>query len=283
MWSCSPRKHFAFCHLQGCGEIDVSVHAVKNGSGGYNGCYSSVAKLYPTHLTPWTIACQVLLSSAVSQSLLKFVSIELMTLSNHLIFCHSLLFASISQHQGLFQWVSSSHQVAKILELQLQQQSFQWIFRDDFLRIDWFDLFAVQGTVKSLPQHHNSKASILCHSDFFMVQLSYQYMTTGKTMDKMDTCIYMAESLWCSREIMTLLIGCIPTASLVAQRVKHLPAMQETQVQSLEKEMATYSGILAWEIPCIEKPGRLWSIGSQRVRHDWATSLSLYANTNLKV
>ena len=69
---------------------------IKNGSGGYNGCYSSVAKLYPTHLTPWTIACQVLLSSAISQSLLKFVSIELMTLSNHLIFCHSLLlFTSI--------------------------------------------------------------------------------------------------------------------------------------------------------------------------------------------
>ena len=116
---------------------------------------------------------------------------------------------------------------------------------------------------KGLSRVFPSTTSILCHSAFFMVQLSYQYMTTGKTMDKMDICIYMTESLQCSPEIMTLLIGCIPTASLVAQRVKSLPAMQETQVQSLEKEMATHSGILAWKIPCTEKPSRLWSMGSQ--------------------
>ena len=72
-----------------------------------------------------------------------------------------------------------------------------------------------------------------------------------------------------------LLLG----ASLVAQTVKHLPAMQETQVQSLgredplEKEMATHSSTLAWKIPWIEKPCRLQSMGSQRVGHDWATSL----------
>ena len=76
---------------------------------------------------------------------------------------------NLSQHQGLFQWLSSSHQVAKVLELQLQHQSFQWIFRFDFLRIDWFDLLAVQGTLKSLPQHHSSKALILQCSTFFMV------------------------------------------------------------------------------------------------------------------
>ena len=68
---------------------------------------------------------------------------------------------NLSQHQGLFQWLSSSQQVAKVLELQLQHQSFQWIFRVDFLRIDWFDLLAVQGTLKSLLQHHSSKASVL--------------------------------------------------------------------------------------------------------------------------
>ena len=65
--------------------------------------------------------------------------------------------------------VSSLHQVAKVLEL--QHQSFQWIFRDDFFRIDWFDLLAVQGTLRSLLQHHRWKASILWHSAF-MVQLS---------------------------------------------------------------------------------------------------------------
>ena len=80
----------------------------------------------------------------------------------------------LSQHQGLFQWISSSHQVVKVLELQLQHQSFQWIFRTDFL-YDWldrFDLLAVQGTLKGLLQHYSSKASILWRSAFFIVQLS---------------------------------------------------------------------------------------------------------------
>ena len=63
-----------------------------------------------------------------------------------------------------------------------QHQSFQWIFRIDFLRINWFDLFPVQGTLKSLLQHLSSKASILQHSAFFMVQLSHPYMTTRKTI-----------------------------------------------------------------------------------------------------
>ena len=67
------------------------------------------------------------------------------------------------------------------MELQPQHQSFQWIFRVDF-RIDWFDPFAVQGTLKSLFQYHNSKASVLQHSAFFMVQLSHPYMTTEKTI-----------------------------------------------------------------------------------------------------
>ena len=62
---------------------------------------------------------------------------------------------NLSQHQGLFQWVSSSHQVAKVLEL--WHQSFQWIFRTDSFRMDWFDLLAVLGTLKSLLQHHSLK------------------------------------------------------------------------------------------------------------------------------
>ena len=93
-------------------------------------------------------------------------------------------YLSLSQHQGLFQWVTSSHQVAKVLEFQLQHQSFQWIFRTDFL-YDWldrFDLLAVQGTLKRLLQHHSSKASILRHSAFFVAQLSHLYMTAGKTI-----------------------------------------------------------------------------------------------------
>ena len=68
------------------------------------------------------------------------------------------------------------------IELQLQRQSFQIIFRVDFLRIDWFDLLAVQGTLKSLFQHYSSKASVLQHPVFFIVQLSHPHMTTGKSM-----------------------------------------------------------------------------------------------------
>ena len=84
---------------------------------------------------------------------------------------------NLPQHQSLFKWVSSSHQVAKVLEFQLQHQSWQWTFR-----IDWLDLLAVWGTLKSLLQHHSSKASILWHSAFFTIQLSHPYMTTGKTV-----------------------------------------------------------------------------------------------------
>ena len=89
---------------------------------------------------------------------------------------------NLSQHQGLFQWVSSSHHVAKVLEFQLQHQYFQWIFRTDFLYgwLVWSSY--VQGALKSLVQHHGSKASILQCSAFFLVHLSHPYMTTGKTI-----------------------------------------------------------------------------------------------------
>ena len=87
-----------------------------------------------------------------------------------------------SQHQSLFQWVNSLHEVAKVLEFQLQHQSFQWIFGLISFRMDWLYLLAVQGTLMSLLQHHSSKASILWHSAFFIVQLSQPYMTTGKTI-----------------------------------------------------------------------------------------------------
>ena len=82
----------------------------------------------------------------------------------------SPLALNLSQHQGLFQWVSSSHQVASEHAGLIS------------FRMDWLDLLAVQGTLKSLLQHHSSKASILRHSAFFMVQLSHPYMTTGKTI-----------------------------------------------------------------------------------------------------
>ena len=75
---------------------------------------------------------------------------------------------NLSQHQGVFQRVSSFYQLVKVLEFQLQRQSFQWIFRVDFFRIDWFNLLAIQGTLKSLLQHHSSKASILQGSALYI-------------------------------------------------------------------------------------------------------------------
>ena len=101
---------------------------------------------------------------------------------------------SVPQHQDLFQWVSSLHQLAKVLELQLQHHSFQWIFRTDLFRIDWFDLLAVQGTLNNLIQYHSSKASVLWCSAFFIVQLSHPYMITGKTI-ALTLQIFVAK--WC--------------------------------------------------------------------------------------
>ena len=86
------------------------------------------------------------------------------------------------QHQCLFQWVSSSHQVAKVLEFQLQHGSFQWKLRTDFLHDELVGSPCSQGTLKSLLQYHSSKAANLRHSTFIMVQLSHPYMTTGKTI-----------------------------------------------------------------------------------------------------
>ena len=89
---------------------------------------------------------------------------------------------NLSQHQGLFQWVRSLHQMAKVLELQLSISPSNEYSGLISFRTDWFDLLAVQGSLKSLLQHHSSKASILQCSAFFMVQLSHPYMTTGKTI-----------------------------------------------------------------------------------------------------
>ena len=96
--------------------------------------------------------------------------------------CHPAISSSVvpfsscphpSQHQALFKWVSSSHQVAKVLEFQLQHQSLQWTPRTDLYRMNGLALLAVQGTLKSLLQHQSSKASVLRCLAFFIVQLSH--------------------------------------------------------------------------------------------------------------
>ena len=122
------------------------------------------------------------LSFTISLSLLKFMFIEMVMLSNHLILCHPLfLFAfNLSKQLGLFQWVDSAsgdHGFGASASVSVLPVNIQgWSFR-----IDCFDL-AVQGTLKHLFEYHNSKASILQHSAFLMVQHSHPYMTTGKTI-----------------------------------------------------------------------------------------------------
>ena len=89
---------------------------------------------------------------------------------------------NLSQHQGLFKWVSSLHQVAKYWSFSFRISLSNEHSEPISFRIDWLDLLTIQGTLKNFLQHHSSKASILLHSAFFIVQLSHPYMTTGKTI-----------------------------------------------------------------------------------------------------
>ena len=134
--------------------------------------------------TPWTAVCQAPQTSTISWSLLKFMSIESAMLSNHFILCRPLLllpsvFLSIrifsSESALCIRWpnywsfspsISPSNEYSGLISF----------------RINWFDLLTVQGTLKSLLQHHSLKASILYCSAFFVVQLSHPYMSIGKTI-----------------------------------------------------------------------------------------------------
>ena len=137
---------------------------------GFCPCCYLVAKSCPTLCDPMDLSTAGPFVPHHLPELPKFMSTESVMPSSHLILLLSSPSAFyLSQHQGLFQWVSCSHQVTKVLELQLQCQSFQWVFRVDFFRIEPFDLCAVQGTLKSLLQHHSSKALVLQRSDYFMV------------------------------------------------------------------------------------------------------------------
>jgi len=134
--------------------------------------------------TPWTAALQASPSITNSWSLLKLMSIESVMPSNHLIlYCPLLLLPSIFPSIRVF----SNESVIHIRWPKYWSFSFSISPSNDYsglisFRIDWLDLLAVQGTLKSLLQHHSSKASILWCSAFFMIQLSHPYMTTGKTI-----------------------------------------------------------------------------------------------------
>ena len=134
--------------------------------------------------TPWTAARQNSLSITNSQSLLKLMSIKLVMPSNHLILCCPLLFLpSILPSIRVF----SNESALRVRWPKYWSFSFNISPSNEYsgpasFRRDWLDLLAVQGTLKSLFQHHSSKTAILRHSAFFIVQISHLYMTTGKTI-----------------------------------------------------------------------------------------------------
>ena len=134
-------------------------------------------------VTPWTAACQASLSITNSQSSLRITSIESVTPSSHLILCHPLLLPPMPPSIRVF----SNELVLHIKWPKYWSFSFNISPSNEYsglisFKMDWLDLLAVQGTLKSLLQHHSSKASILWCPAFFTVQLSHPYMTTGKTI-----------------------------------------------------------------------------------------------------
>ena len=146
---------------------------------------SSVQSLSRVQLfeTAWTAVHQASLSITNSRSLLKLKSNESVTSANHLILCHPLLPPSIFPSTRVF----SNESVLHIRWPKYWSFSFSISASNEHpglisFRMDWLDLLAVQGTLKSLLQHHSSKASILQHSAFFIVLLSHPYTTTGKTI-----------------------------------------------------------------------------------------------------
>ena len=180
--------------------------------------FSSIQLLSHVQLfaTPWTAACQASLSISNSRSLLKLVSIESVMQSNHLIlWCPLFLLPSIfpsirviSNESVLhFRWpkywsfsfgINPSNEYSGLISFMM----------------DWLDLLVVQGTLKS-HQHHSSKASILRHSAFFIVQLSYPYTTTGKTIALTRWTFVSKEMSLLFNMLSRLVISCHP-------RSKHL-------------------------------------------------------------
>ena len=144
--------------------------------------FNSVAQSCPTLCDPMDCKTQASLSITISQSLLKLMSIESVMPSNHLILCHPLLLLP-----SLFPSIRVFSNESALCIRWPKYQSFSFNISPSnklsgliSFRMDWLDLLAVQGTLKSLLQHHSSKASILRRSAFFIVQLSRPYMTTGE-------------------------------------------------------------------------------------------------------
>ena len=202
--------------------------------------FSSVTKSCPTPASPWPAAHQASLSIINSWSLLKLTCIMsvIAIQTSHPLSSPSPPAFKCSQHQGLSQPVGSSHQVAKVLGVSASPSVLPMNTQD------WSPL-GLTGWISLQPKGLSSVFSNTT-VQFFSTQLSL-------------------------------------VTSLVAQMVKCLSTMQETRVWSLgqedplEKEMAIHSNSISWKMPWTEEPGRLQSMGSQRVGHDWATSLFTFS------
>ena len=140
--------------------------------------------MFQLFATPWTTARQASLSITNFQSLLKLMSTESVMPSNHLVLCHPLLLLP-----SIFPSIRVFSNESALCVRWLKYWNFNFSISPSnehpgliSFRMDWLDVLAVQGTLKSLLQHHSSKASILRHSAFFRVQISHLYMTTGKTI-----------------------------------------------------------------------------------------------------
>ena len=170
--------------------------------------FSSVTQSCPTPCDPMKRSTPGL---AVYHQLPESTQTHVHCVSDPIQPSHPLLSSSppalnLSQHQGLFKWVSSSYQVAKVLEFQLQHQALQWTPRTDLLQNGLVGSLCSPKALKSLPQHHSSKASILRRSAFFIFQLSHPYMTECHPLEKewQTTSVFLAwepheqyEKKWC--------------------------------------------------------------------------------------
>ena len=144
-------------------------------------CCCSVAQSCPTLCGPVDYTCQASLYFTISWSLLKLICFELVMPSSHLILCLPLLLrSSITSIRAFSSESAFCIRWPKYWSFSISPSN-EYSGPISF-RIIWFDLLTVQGTFRSLLQHHNSKASVLRHLAFFMVQLSYPYMTTGKSI-----------------------------------------------------------------------------------------------------
>ena len=187
--------------------------------------------------TPWTAAHQASRSFTISQSLLKLMSIELVILLNHLILFHPLLLPpSIIPSIR----VSSNEAVLRIRWPKYWSFSFSISPSNEYsglisFRMDWLDPLAVQRTLKSLLQHHSSKASILRRSAFFIVQLSHPYMTTGKTIALTRwTFVGKVMSLLFNM-LSRLVISFLPTSLFMERKIIMCPLSGHGEISRLSK------------------------------------------------